>query len=195
MSARIGPGTREDVGLVNTVILRVLGAATGGRPLNVFTTLARHQGLFRRWLLFAGALMPGGRLPRADAELVILRVAHNCHSVYEREQHERIGRMAGLSAEEVERTREGPGAPGFSDRQRLLLEACDALHADRDIDDDLWGRLMAEFGELRCMELCLLIGHYEMLAMTLNALRVEPDAPSGPPSRVMQTAQKLLRRD
>lgn len=32
------------------------------------------------------------------------------------------------------------------------------------------------------IELCMLVGHYEMLAMTLNALRVQPDEfrPGGP---------------
>jgi hypothetical protein len=30
-------------------------------------------------------------------------------------------------------------------------------------------------GIARLIELCMLIGHYEMLAMTLNSLRVEPD--------------------
>jgi alkylhydroperoxidase family enzyme len=47
--------------------------------------------LFRRWLWFAGALMPGGRLPRDETELVILRVAHNTDCDYEWGHHERIG--------------------------------------------------------------------------------------------------------
>ena len=63
-----------DLGWRNFVVMRVLRAATGGRPAN---TLGHHQRLFRRWLRFACALMPGGRLPRVDTELLILRVAHN----------------------------------------------------------------------------------------------------------------------
>jgi alkylhydroperoxidase family enzyme len=191
MSARVPPN--DSPGLVNGLILRVLGLATGGRPLNVFTTLAHQGSLFRRWLFFAGGLMPGGTLPRRDAELVILRVAHNCHSAYEREQHERIGLISGLSQAEVDAT--AGGTAELSERQQLLIAACDALHADRDVDDALWARLEAEFGGKQCMELFLLIGHYEMLAMTLNSLRVEPDAPTGPPSKAMKTAQRLLRRD
>jgi len=101
MEPRIGPGGRGEIGLVNAAIVRVLGLATGGRPPNVFTTLARHRGLFRRWLWFAGGLMPGGKLPRVDTELVILRVAHNTGCDYEWGHHERLGRRAGLSAEEV----------------------------------------------------------------------------------------------
>ena len=57
---RIAPGTKDDIGRVNWAIARAIGLATGGRPPNVFTTLARHRSLFRRWLRFAGGLMPGG---------------------------------------------------------------------------------------------------------------------------------------
>jgi len=196
MAARIPPGTRADVGAVNWLVARAIGLAAGGHPPNVFTTLARNRSLFRRWLLFAGGLMPGGRLPRADAELVILRVAHNCGSAYERRHHERLGRAAGLSAQEVDRTTAGPDAPGWSARQGLLLRAADALHADRDVGDELWAALRAELADERVLiELLLLIGHYEMLAMTLNALRVEPDAQAiGEQPKLMRMAEKALRR-
>ena len=128
---RIAPGGRREIGLLNAAIVRVLGAAAGGgEPPRVFTTLARHRGLFRRWLWFAGALMPGGTLPRDEAELVILRVAHNAGSEYEWVQHERLAQRAGLSADEVARVREGAAAPGWSPRQALLLRAADELHAD-----------------------------------------------------------------
>lgn len=177
---RIAPGDRGQIGLLNYGIARLLGLATGGQPPNVFTTLARNRGLFRRWLWFAGGLMPGGKLPRRDSELVILRVAHNTGCDYERHHHELLGRRAGLSAEEVERVGEGAGAPGWTPRQARLLRAADELHAAGRIGDPLWAELSAELDERLLIELCLLIGHYEMLAMTLNTLRVQPDpAPLG----------------
>ena len=73
---RIEPGTRSDVGLVSWTIARVAGRVTGGPPPNLFLTLGRHPGLFRGWLRFAGRLMPRGKLPRRETELVILRVSH-----------------------------------------------------------------------------------------------------------------------
>ena len=79
---RVAPGTRRQLGLVNNAIARLAGRATGGAPPNIFTTLGRHRRLFRRWLWFAGALMPGGRLPRVETELVILRVAHNLSLIH-----------------------------------------------------------------------------------------------------------------
>lgn len=174
---RIAPGDRRQLGLVNYGIARLAGIATRGKPPNIFTTLGRHRGLFRRWLWFAGALMPGGKLPRTETELLILRVAHNTGSDYEWVQHERIARRAGLSAEEIERVRVGPEAPGWSARWALLLRAADELHAEGEIGDELWAGLSAELDERELIELCILVGHYEMLAMTLKSLRVEPDFP------------------
>ena len=173
---RIAPGTAREIGRINWLIARAIGLATRGGPPNVFTTLARHRRLFRRWLRFAGALMPRGVLPRADTELVILRVAHNCGSEYEWRHHERIGQRAGLSAEDVQRVREGPDAAGWAPCQELLLRAADELHATRRISDDLWDRLRPMLSDKELIELCMLTGHYEMLAMTLNALQVQPEA-------------------
>jgi AhpD family alkylhydroperoxidase len=192
---RITPGSRREIGAVNALIVRLLGAATGGHPPHLFTTLARHRGLFRRWLRFAGALMPGGALPRRDSELVILRVAHNCGCEYEWRHHERLGALAGLSVEEVEGVRSGPDAAGWSARQVLLLRAADELHTDRTLSDSLWAQLRPLMSDTDLIELCLLVGHYEMLAMTLNALSVEPDPlPAGPSPRAMRALQAIVER-
>jgi AhpD family alkylhydroperoxidase len=190
-NARIQPGTAREIGRVNFAIARMIGAATGGGPPHIFTTLARHRRLFRKWLRFAGALMPGGTLPRAESELLILRAAHNCGCEYEWSHHERLGRRAGLTADDIARVRQGPGAEAWPPRRRLLLRAADELHADRTISDELWADLRAELSDVELIELCMLVGHYEMLAMTLNALQVEPDAlPSGPPSRLVRLAER-----
>ena len=192
---RIRPGSRAEIGFVNHVIARVAGAATGGPPPNLFTTLARHRGLFRRWLRFAGGLMPGGKLPRADTELLILRVALNSGSEYEWRHHEHIAQLSGLGAEDVERVRLGPDAEGWSIRQKALLRAADELHADRRITDETWAQLQPLLSDVELIELCMLVGHYEMLAGTLNSLRVEPDqVPLGRPTRAVRAVQSLVNR-
>jgi len=173
---RIRPGSRSQVGRLNSLILAALARGAGtGRPPNVFATLARHRRLFRGWLLFAGTLMPGGRLPRPETELVILRVAHNSSCRYEWEHHERIGRQAGLSPQDIERVRQGPDAEGWSERQALLLHAADELHHLRVLTDPLWERLAAQLSKTELIELVMLIGHYEMLAMALASLGVQSD--------------------
>jgi AhpD family alkylhydroperoxidase len=172
---RLAPGGAHEIGRLNFLIARALGIAAGAGPPNVFTTLARHRRLFRPWLRFAGALMPGGSLPRADSELVILRVAHNTDCRYEWHQHERLAQAAGLSADEVTRAARGHEAPGWSSRQRLLLQATDELHARRDISSQLWDELRPRLSDKELIELCMLVGHYEMVAMTIESLGIQPD--------------------
>jgi NAD(P)-dependent dehydrogenase (short-subunit alcohol dehydrogenase family)/alkylhydroperoxidase family enzyme len=174
---RIPPGGPHEIGRLNTLIVGAIGRFGGtGNPPHVFTTLARHRSLFRRWLVFAGGLMPGGRLPRVDTELVILRVAALCDSEYEWRHHVRLGRAVGLTDAQIESARAtGPQASGFTPRQQLLLEAVDELHAHRDLPDELWERLSGELRRAELIELCLLVGHYQMLATTLRTLRVQPD--------------------
>jgi len=156
--------------VVNASIAWIAGRVAGTGPLNLFTTLARHRRLFRGWLFFAGRLMPRGTLPRADTELVILRVAHNCESEYEWRHHERIAQAKGVA-----RVRVGAQAPGWTPRQRGLLQAADELHERRVLGDEVWTQLSAELSDTQLIELCMLVGHYEMLAMTLRSLRVQPD--------------------
>ena len=195
MSPRVSPGTRQEIGLPNYGIARALGAASGGPPPNLFTTLARHRAIFRKWLRFAGALMPGGRLPRAETELLILRVAHNARCEYEWRHHEQIARHSGLSGEEVQRVRLGAEADGWSQRQAALLRAADQLHAERRISDEVWADLRPQLSDEQLIELCLLVGHYEMLAMTINSLEIEPDRVAlGRPTGAMRAVQRVVNR-
>ncbi len=172
---RIGPGSRAEIGALNASIAWIAGRVAGTGPLNLFTTLGRHRKLFRGWLWFAGRLMPRGTLPRADTELVILRVAHNCECEYEWRHHERIAQTSGLSADEVARVRAGAPAPGWTSRQRALLRGVDELHEQRVLSDEVWAELSGELSAPKLIEFCMLVGHYEMLAMTLRSLRVQPE--------------------
>jgi AhpD family alkylhydroperoxidase len=192
---RIAPGSPAEIGRVNFLIARFLGALAGSGPPNLFTTLARHRRLFRPWLRFAGTLMPGGVLPRADAELLILRVAHNTDCEYELTHHQRLAVTAGLSAHEILRVREGPEAPEWSGRQRLLLQAADELHAERVLSASVWSGLRPLLSDAELIELCMLVGHYEMLAMTLNSLGVAPDRlASDWPPRPVRLARRVIER-
>jgi AhpD family alkylhydroperoxidase len=171
---RIAPGTRREIGTVNWLIASALGAATRTGPPNLFTTLGRHRRLFRGWLRFAGRLMPRGTLPRRDTEIVILRVARNAGCEYERRHHVRLGRRAGLTDAEIAQVAEA-ATDGWSPREAALLRAADELHADRVLSDAAWGELRPHLSETELIELCLLVGHYEMLAMTINSLGIEPE--------------------
>jgi 4-carboxymuconolactone decarboxylase len=152
--------------------------------VNIFATLVRYPGLYRRWMPFAGKLL-AGKLPARDRELLILRSAWRCASSYEWGQHVRLAKQAGLSAEEIDRIATGPDAPGWELFDRTLLAAVDELHDDACLTDATWATLASRYDERQLIELPMLVGQYHMLAFALNSLGVQrepgvPGLPDGP---------------
>ncbi len=190
---RLPPPSRREIGWVNALIVDILrrGAGTRQAP-NLFRTLARHRRLFRGWLHFAGTMMPGGKLARADTELVILRAAHNNNCEYEWRHHQRLARAAGLDTGVVDRVQEGPDASGWSGRQTLLLRAADEIHHRQEVSDGLWAELADEFSSSELIELVILVGHYEMLATTIKSLRITPDEFTHPNGRNSLAGRRVL---
>ena len=140
---------------------------------NIFTTLVRAPGLYRKWMPFGGKLL-NGKLPPRERELLILRTGWNCRAEYEWAQHVRIGRQTGLSDDEIARVAT-PSAAGFEGLDALLLLAADELHADACLSDETWAGLAAHYDTQQLIELPMLVGHYHMVAMTLNSLGVQLD--------------------
>jgi alkylhydroperoxidase family enzyme len=149
------------------------GVSVAGPEANIFTTLIRAESLSRRWLPFGGKLLKG-KLPARERELLILRTGWNCRSEYEWAQHVVIGLDAGLTREEIDCVAQGPDA-GWTDFDATLLRAADELHHEWCISDATWDRLAARYDEEQLIELPMVVGHYHMVAMTLNSLGVQLD--------------------
>lgn len=143
--------------------------------LNIFTALANHPRLMKRWLVFGGYVLVESTLPARERELVILRVGWRCDAAYEFGQHRIIGREAGLTDEEIRRlTVDGIGAE-WSERDRALLRATDQLVAERRIDDDTWQALSVDWSRQQLMDLVFTVGQYVLASMALNAFEVPMD--------------------
>jgi alkylhydroperoxidase family enzyme len=164
------------------VELLALAVGPAGAATNLFTTLVRHPGLFRRWLPFGGKLL-GGRVPARDRELLILRTAWRCGSDYEWAQHTRIAAAAGLTPDEIERVKLGAGDAGWAPGDALLLRAVDELHDESCLGDATWAALADRYDERQLIEVPMLVGHYHLLAYTLNSLgiQIEPGVVGGGP--------------
>src|SRR4029453_9053603 len=94
-----------------------------GRILAIFTTLARHPKLLKRWLVFGNHVLFKSTLSARERELAILRVGWLCRSEYEWGQHAEIGRAIGLGDEEISRVADGPAASGWTAHEAALLRA------------------------------------------------------------------------
>jgi alkylhydroperoxidase family enzyme len=160
-------------------------ALLGGRPPaigerigdnNIFATFARHPGLFLAWMPFGGYLLRrDGVLPARERELLILRTGCNCGSDYEWGQHVRLSERLGMSREEIMRVAEGPDAEGLAPADALLLRAADELHAASKLSDETWQALSERYDEPGLIEIAMLVGHYHLVAFTLNSLEIELD--------------------
>ena len=177
---RIAPARPGDLRPLPRLVAVITGRITGTGPPNIFTTLGQHPRLFRAWLRYSAQLMPFGSLPRRDTELVILRVAWQCRSAYEWNQHVALALRVGLTQAEVAGAAEGPSASVFTARQRSLLAVSDELLAARALSDTTWSAVQATLNDRQAIELCLLVGHYQGLASAVGGLGIQVEERSKP---------------
>jgi 4-carboxymuconolactone decarboxylase len=172
---RIPPLPRDEWGELEPLLSAPMpdGSGTLGDN-NIFSTFARHPAMMQTWGPFGGYLL-NGTLPARDRELAILRTGANCGSSYEWGQHVRISESIGMDREEIMRVADGPEADGWDEADRAILRACDELHSDSRLSDETWAKLTESYDEKQMMELCFLIGHYHLVAFTLNSLGVQLD--------------------
>ncbi|MCY4389543.1 MAG: carboxymuconolactone decarboxylase family protein [Desulfurellaceae bacterium] len=146
-----------------------------GTVFNIFKTLSHHPDLFRRWLVFGNHVLFKSTLPPRERELIILRIGWLCEAEYEWAQHVLIGKEAGLTAEEIDRIKAGPNARGWSEADKLLLQATDELRKDAFITDSTWNGLCQHFDKRQLMDVVFAVGQYNLVSMALNTLGVQLD--------------------
>jgi alkylhydroperoxidase family enzyme len=157
---------------VSEILPRNFGAS---QVLNIFTTLARHPKLLKRWLVFGSHILGKSTLPPREREILILRTGWLCRCEYEWGQHVIIGRKTGLSDDEIRRITLGPAAPGWDPFEAALLRAADELRADAMIGDSTWEVLAARYGTRELLDLVFTVGQYTLVSMALNTLGVALD--------------------
>jgi alkylhydroperoxidase family enzyme len=147
----------------------------GVEPLVLFRVLARDQRLFQRFM--GGGLLDKGHLTLRQREIVIHRVTAQCGSEYEWGVHAAFfAKRAGLDAAQLRSTVHGGADDAcWSAEDALLIRFCDALQAECNLGDALWGQLRALFSEEAILELLLLAGFYRTVSYLTNALRLPPE--------------------
>ncbi|MFD4525467.1 carboxymuconolactone decarboxylase family protein [Streptomyces sp. NPDC058470] len=161
----------------------LLTGVLGEDAPNLFSTLVRHPALYRKWLPFCLHLLTESAFPPRERELVIIRTASLCGCAYELHHHVGLGSEVGLTDHELAALN-GEGSTVWSTRERLLVAAVDQLHAGHTIGEVTWRALSALLTTEQLIELPVLVGHYVLLAGTLNSLGVPLDSPRTAPNGV-----------
>jgi 4-carboxymuconolactone decarboxylase len=175
VTLRIPPTSADDREERTEELLASMLRRPDGTEMNIFSTLAHHPKLLKRWAAFGGTLLFGGRLPARDRELLILRTAWLCDAEYEWGQHVGIALSAGVTESEIGRIHARGPSDQWSDTDGALIAAVDELHERAHITDDTWKRLADTYDYQQLIEICMVIGQYHMVAFTLNSLGVEPE--------------------
>lgn len=144
----------------------------GVPPLVLFTTLARDERLFERFM--GAGLLDRGHLTLRQREIVINRVTAQNGSEYEWGVHVTFfAERVGLTGAQIRSLVYGaPGDDCWTEEEQLLLRLCDELHEGATVSDGLWEALAARFSGEAIMELLLLAGFYRTVSYLTNALHL-----------------------
>ena len=170
MTARIDPAAQPYSEAVQKTLDRVM--PPGVPPLALFTTLARSERAFSRFM--AAGLIDKGPISLKEREIMIDRTCVRAGSEYEWGVHvalfaERAGltkaQIAGTTARQVDQEI-------WTERERLIIRLADELHDNATIGEDLWPAVSAAFSVEQILELILLAGFYRTVAYLTNGLRL-----------------------
>lgn len=175
--SRISPLDKPYSPEVDAVLRKV--SAKGHEPITLFRTLARNLPMFEAMTAWGSyELGPGLSVSLRDREIVIDRTCALRGSEYEWGVHVAVfAGKAALTAEQVRSLTHGSSTDDcWSDeRDRLLMDLVDSLHANSDLDDQLWSRLLGHFSEEQLMDLVLLCGWYHAISFVARVSRLEPE--------------------
>ncbi|MFT6433551.1 MAG: alkylhydroperoxidase family enzyme [Candidatus Azotimanducaceae bacterium] len=145
-----------------------------GKPANIFLTMANHEKLAKRWLVFGNHILSKSTLNAREREIAILRVGWLCQAGYEWGQHVVIGKAAGMTDDDIENVKKGADA-GWSSHEALIIKAADELHSDAFVTDETWKGLKETYSDEQMMDLVFTVGQYNMVSMALNSFGVQLD--------------------
>ena len=115
-----------------------------------------------------------------DRELAILQIAAHHRSQFEWFAHERVARGAGIDEATLGALRVGERPTELSASAAAVWGAVDAILVHGDLDDEQYARLEDALGQVTAVELVVLVGYYQALALLLRTFRIPvPEAARG----------------
>ena len=119
-------------------------------------------------------------VPQKLRELVVLTIARHWASDYEWAAHEPAARRAGLTDDVVEALRRGE-RPAFDDpAEAETYEFCTELLRTGRVSDETFSAVNQRLGNAPTVDLVGLIGHYSLVAMTINVFEIPTRDGSAP---------------
>jgi AhpD family alkylhydroperoxidase len=147
-------------------------------PLNVFRMVAGTRNGLRPFLQLGAAVLSGAMDARRR-EMAVLRVAHATGAGYERVQHERLARQAGVTEEEIVAIANEEPVTSLGEEGNLICRVADEVSRDVRLSDGALAQLVERYGTREASDVILLVSYYNMVSRFLESTRVEFEGREG----------------
>lgn len=175
--ARVAPLAPNQRSRFTKLVLWLLRRRTRSAiDFTVFTTFARLGSIFPAHLVLVSQLLRDGHLRAQEKEQVILRIAWRTGCTYEWGHHRHTALQLGVSRTRLDAIAQD-NVEDLPPRLQAMMTAADLLVAHHVLDDAAWAHATELLTHDEILELCLLVGHYLMVALTLNSTGVQLEEP------------------
>jgi alkylhydroperoxidase family enzyme len=140
---------------------------------NVFSMMAHAATLAPPVFEFTNVLFKDMQLEARLRQVAILRVGYLCESQYEVYHHEKAGRAAGLSAEEMNALKKGAAQHCLGPREIGVARFAEEMTLQVKASEQAFAAVRAFLSEREMVELTLVVGFYNMVARFLETLEIE----------------------
>ena len=155
-------------------IRAMLDPSDSGRPIGaVFRTYAQHPQAYPWRQMLSDYIRGRTTLTNRTKEMLILRMAFLCQSVYQWSTHERGARRLGMNDQEILGLVEGPDAAVWEPFDSAVVRTADELHRDSLISDATWSTLGRHYNTQQRLDMVITAVGYRLVAMALNSFGVQ----------------------
>ena len=153
---------------------RAIASGPRGTLRGPFAVLIRSPELMDRVQKLGERIRFASPLSDALREWAVLVTAAHWRQPYEWSVHAPIAIKVGVAPALVDALAEGRQPEGMNADEALVHALCSSLNRTGQLDDALFEKAKAAFGETGVVELTTLVGYYVMLAMVLNVAGTPP---------------------
>jgi alkylhydroperoxidase family enzyme len=169
----LNPPYDEETG---TMLKKWMPPGSGREPLKLFRTLAVNPELSER-MRPLGAYILGrhSQIDPREREIVIDRTCAVCRCEYEWGVHvAAFGEILGIAPEKLKATaNKTPQDEIWNEREALLVQMVDELHASAKISRTLWDKMTLHWNKPQMLELVTIAGWYYIISFVANSVEIE----------------------
>jgi alkylhydroperoxidase family enzyme len=157
--------------------------------LNIFRMMAHAETNFRPLLRLGTTILGQQELGGKLRELAILQVAHQSPAKYEWIQHVPIGKIVGITDEQIAALERGDLDDAcFDSEERAVLAFARELVSDVRPNDATFAAIQEHLSAREIVELILAVGYYMMLARLMETTGIDLEEAAG--GKVFEQAQR-----